>query len=78
MTARGFTKARLPDYCPVISVEPLTLLPFILCGFIIKSRVRDFFDTDLSSTYRVKLSVKEAIQNGVLFLSHTQKVNTAK
>ena len=51
--------------------------------------MRGFFDTDLgtlqptrplgrvlSSTDRVKISVKEAIQNGFLFLSHTLKVNT--
>ena len=48
-----------------------------------KTHVRSFFDTDrhedswhfalwvLSSTDRVKVSVKEAIQNGFLFLSHT-------
>ena len=48
--------------------------------YIIKTHVRGFFDTDLhefswhfalSSTDRVKISVKEAIQNGFLFLSHT-------
>ena len=53
--------------------------------FIIKTHVRGFFDTNLhevswhfataewvlSSTDRVKISVKEAIQNGFLFLSHT-------
>ena len=54
---------------------------------ITKTHVRGFFDTDLhevswhfatheaewvlSSTDRVKISVKEAIQNGFLFLSHT-------
>ena len=51
---------------------------------IIKTHVCDFFDTDLhevswhfatheavSSTDRVKISFKEAIQNGFLFLSHT-------
>ena len=52
---------------------------------MIKTHVRGFFDTDLhevswhfataswvlSSTDRVKISVKEAIQNGFLFLSHT-------
>ena len=31
----------------------------------------------LSSTDRVKISVKEPIQNGFLFLSHTKKANTA-
>ena len=44
-----------------------------------KTHVRGFFDTDIhevswhfaSSTDRVKISVKEAIQNGFLFLSHT-------
>ena len=50
-----------------------------------KTHVRGLFDTDLhevswhfatdrvqpSSTDRVKISVKEAIQNGFLFLSHT-------
>ena len=40
-----------------------------------KTHVRGFCDTDLhevlSSTDRVKISVKEAIQNGFLFLSHT-------
>ena len=46
-----------------------------------KTHVRFFSDTDLheviwhfaplSSTDRVKISVKEAIQNGFLFLSHT-------
>ena len=53
--------------------------------YIMKTHVRGFFDTDLhevswhfataewvlSSTDRVKISVKEAIQNGFLFLSHT-------
>ena len=55
--------------------------------YIIKTHVRGFFDTDLhevswpyatleaewvlSSTDRVKISVKEAIQNGFLFLFHT-------
>ena len=49
--------------------------------YIIKTHVRGFFDTDLhevskaewvlSSTDRAKISVKEAIQNGFLFLSHT-------
>ena len=39
-----------------------------------KTHVRGFFDTDNSlvgSTDRVKISVKEVIQNGFLFLSHT-------
>ena len=56
-------------------------------GYIMKTHVRGLFDTDLhevswhfatheaewvpSSTDRVKISVKEAIQNGFLFLSHT-------
>ena len=54
-------------------------------NYIMKTHVRGFFDTDLhevswhfetaewvlSSTDRVKISVKEAIQNGFLFLSHT-------
>ena len=64
-----------------------------MCMFIIKTHVRGFFDTSLhevswhfatheaewvlSSTERVKISVKEAIQNRFLFLSHTLKVNTA-
>ena len=55
------------------------------CPSLIKTHVRGFFDTDLhevswhfataewvlSSTDRVNISVKEAIQNVVLFLSHT-------
>ena len=42
-----------------------------------KTHVRGFFDTDLHevswhfATDRVKISVKEAIQNGFVFLSHT-------
>ena len=48
-----------------------------------KTHVHGFFETDLhevswhfalwvlSSTDRVKISAKEAIQNGFLFLSHT-------
>ena len=41
-----------------------------------KTHVRGFFDTDLHEVSwhfvdRVKISVKEAIQNGFLFLSHT-------
>ena len=51
--------------------------------FITKTHVRGFFDPDLhevswhfatqvlSSNDRVKINVKEAIQNGFLFLSHT-------
>ena len=54
---------------------------------MIKTHVHGFFDTDLHevswhfatheaewvlcSIERVKISVKEAIQNGILFLSHT-------
>ena len=59
---------------------------------IIKTHVRGFFDTDLykvnwhfathkakwilNSPDRVKISVREAIQNGLMFLSYTWKVNT--
>ena len=51
-----------------------------------KTHVRGYFDTDLhevswhfvlNSTDWVKISVKGAIQNGFLFLSHIWKVNTA-
>ena len=64
----------------------LLTLKFYPSSHIIKTHVHGFFDTDLhevswhfatheavrpSSTDRMKISVKEAIQNGFLFLSHT-------
>ena len=70
----------LLEYGHVISAT----YQFDMYFLIIKTHVRGFFDTDLhevsrlfgnhwvlSSTDRAKTNVEEAIQNGVLFLSHT-------
>ena len=63
----------------------MQLWPIALVQYLIKTPVHGFFDIDLyevcwhfapaewvpSSTDRVKISVKEAIPNGFLFLCHT-------